>query len=101
MIPPKHDFKLSYTQLPYKWHNTTPITRNTLAGGNNTIKGKKHFYTFFSTNKVGFGAILWYNISAQGKTISHGLITPNLTQPITAIGDKGDKRLIKSQAQKN
>ena len=49
MIPPKHAFKLSYTQLPYKWNNTTPTTRNALAGGNNAIKGK---------------------------TISHGLITP-------------------------
>ena len=64
MIPPKYAFKLLYAPLPYKWHNTTPITRNTLAGGNNTINGKKHFYTFFSTNKVGFGAIIWYNISA-------------------------------------
>ena len=55
MKPPKHAFKLSYAQLPYKWHNTTPITRNTLAGGNNTIKGKKHFYTYFRLTKLVLG----------------------------------------------
>lgn len=64
MIPTKYAFKLLYAHLPYKWQYYPPTTRNTLVGGNNTIKGKKHFYTFFSTNKVGFGAILWYNISA-------------------------------------
>ena len=51
MIPPKYAFKLLYAQLPYKWHNTTPITRNTLAGGNNTIKDKKTFlHIFFDYN---------------------------------------------------
>ena len=55
MIPTKYAFKLLYAHLPYKWHNTTPTTRNTLVGGNNTIKGKNIFTHFFRLTKLVLG----------------------------------------------